>query len=222
MYAVPVTHRIGSSFHSLLMDRPNVPYAQFYPFWASGRIEYPSGTGWPGSGSFFVFDKRFLTPSRWMVNDFLPLALYGVTRRPGAERSEYFRKSNEARLQVPKIYCDVGNRLTQSNLSSAKAFRTVVNEIGTEIWNVWQANPGVFQVHPTGTPSPPTRKAFKDMFQAEIVDANTASVVSGALGFPIVSMYAGSHDLAGKAITVNQTQLDKQIPNMRDLVRTIE
>jgi chromosome partitioning protein len=159
--------------------------------------------------------------SRRAVRTVLSL-LYGVMRRPGAERSEFFRRSEEFRLRVPRIYCYVGNRMTQANRLSAKAFRTVVNEIGTEIRAVWQASPNAFQVHPAGTSAPATQKAFKEMFQAEIVDANTASVVSGALGVPIVSMGAGSHDLAGRSIQGNQTQLDRQQPNMEALVAMIE
>ena len=148
--------------------------------------------------------------------------IYGVSRRPGAEVSEFHRRSEEFRRRQPKIYCYVGNRMTQANLKSAKAFRTVVNEIGIEIWEAWNANPNAFQIHPTGTPLPATRTAFRQMFQAEIVDANTASVVSGALGLPIVTMHAGSHLLAGRDIAVNQTQLDRQQPNMKALVATIE
>jgi cellulose biosynthesis protein BcsQ len=148
--------------------------------------------------------------------------LYGIARRPGAERSEFYRRSEEHRLRVPKIYCYIGNRMTQANLSSAKAFRTVVNEIGSEIWDVWQTNPNAFQIHPAGTPSPTNRRAFRDMFQAEVVDANTASVVSGSLGYPIMEMHAGSVDLAGRSIMVNQSQLDRQQPNMRSLVDMIE
>ena len=148
--------------------------------------------------------------------------IYGMMRRPGAERSEFFKRSEEFRLRQPKIYCYVGNRMTQANLKSAKAFRTVVNEIGAEIRAVWQTNPNAFQVHPAGAAFPSTQSLFRQMFQAEIVDANTASVVSGALGLPIVAMHAGTHELAGKAITVNQTQLDRQQPNMRALVEMIE
>lgn len=159
--------------------------------------------------------------SRRAVRTVLSL-LYGVMRRPGAERSEFYRRSEEFRLRVPRIYCYVGNRMTQANLRSAKAFRTVVTEIGAEIRSVWQANPNAFQVHPAGTRAPANQKAFRDMFQAEIVDASTASVVSGALGIPIVSMNAGNHDLAAKTIIVNQTQLDRQQPNMKALVEMIE
>jgi len=159
--------------------------------------------------------------SRRAVRTVLSL-LYGVMRRPGAERSEFYRRSDEFRLRVPRIYCYVGNRMTQSNLRSADAFRTVVNEIGAEIRSVWQGNPNVFQVHPAGTPAPGTQKGFKDMFQAEIVDANTASVVSSALGIPILALSAGAHELVRKSIQVNQSQLDRQQPNMRELVEMIE
>lgn len=148
--------------------------------------------------------------------------LYGVMRRPGAERSEFYRKSDEFRLRVPKIYCYVGNRLTQGNYKSANAFRTVVNEIGDEIWGVWRTNPNAFQVHPQGSPAPVNRKAFKDMFQAEVADANTASVVSSSLGTPVVSLYPGSYNLVGKSIMVNESQLEKLKPNMRTLASLIE
>ena len=159
--------------------------------------------------------------SRRAVRTVLSL-VYGVMRRTGAERSEFYRRSEEFRLRTPRIYCYVGNRMTQANLRSANAFRTVANEIGAEIRAVWQTTPNVFQMHPANTPSPITQKGFREMFQAEIVDANTASVVSGALGIPINSLTAGQHDLAGRAIKVNQTQLDRQQPNMRALVAMIE
>jgi len=60
------------------------------------------------------------------------------------------------------------------------------------------------------------------MFQAEINDANTASVVSGGLGIPISHLSAGTKTLAGRRIVVNQTQVDKQKPNMRRFVQTTE
>jgi cellulose biosynthesis protein BcsQ len=148
--------------------------------------------------------------------------LYGITRNPGAQQSEFHVNSQRFRLSVPKIYCYVGNRLTQANISSAKAFRTVVTEIGTEIFNVWQSSPGSFCVHPAGSPAPANRAAFKDMFQFEVVDANSASVVSGGRGIPIVALTAGPYELAGRKITVNQSQLDRQQPNIRDLAARIE
>ena len=66
------------------------------------------------------------------------------------------------------------------------------------------------------------RSNFMRMFQAEINDANTASVVSGALGIPIFTLAAGIKRLAGENVTVNQSQLTKQQPNIRKFVQTIE
>lgn len=107
------------------------------------------------------------------------------------------------------------------NLKASRAFKTVVDEIGEEIWSVWQTSSNFFHVHPPGQ-SPRTRVEFKRMFQSEINDANTASVVSGALGIPIMALSAGNKDLVGKSVMVNQSQLDKQQPNIRDFVATIE
>ncbi|MGA3053562.1 MAG: hypothetical protein ABSD63_05100 [Candidatus Korobacteraceae bacterium] len=148
--------------------------------------------------------------------------LYGITRNPGAQVSLFYTNSDRFRMSVPKIYCYVGNRLTQANFSSASAFRIVVNEIGQEIFSVWNNNANVFYIHPTGSPAPTNRSSFRQMFQFEVPDANTASVVSGALGIPIVNLTAGLYDLPGKKVMVNQTQLDRQIPNIRDLVSRIE
>lgn len=148
--------------------------------------------------------------------------LYGVTRHPGQIQSEFFLNSTNYSMALPGIYFYVGNRLTQMNLRSAEAFRTVVNEIGTEIWNVWQANPNRFSVHPTGTGVPTSRSQFKKMFQYEIVDANTASVVSSALGIPIGGLTAGTKNLLSKDVAVNQSQLDKLKPNITGLVSMIE
>lgn len=147
--------------------------------------------------------------------------LYGITRTPGSQQSQFYLNSQQFRLPIPKIYCYAGNRLTQY-ISSAKAFRTVVQEIGNEIWAVWQTNPNVFHIHPTGTGSPSGRNAFNRMFQFEIVDANTASVVSSSCGIPIVRLTSGSHDVAGRRVTVNQSQLDNQQPNIQQLVAAIE
>ena len=148
--------------------------------------------------------------------------LYGITRVSGAQRSEFYLNSDRFRLTTPKIYCYVGNRLTQANYSSASAFRTVVTEIGNEIFSVWQTNSGAFAVHPAGAPAPTNRTAFRNMFQFEVVDANTASVVSGALGIPIIGLSAGYYQIAEKSSQVNQSQLDRQQPNIRTLVETIE
>jgi len=149
--------------------------------------------------------------------------LYGIVRA-GGEQSEYFRKSRDSRMAVPLIYCYIGNRMTQANFSSASAFKAVVTEIGHAIFAAWKANPSNFYIHPTGEPPPSNRKEFQRMFQYEIVDANTASVVSGARGIPIVALTAGTHSVAPmyKPVRVNQSQLDKQKPNIEKLVASIE
>jgi cellulose biosynthesis protein BcsQ len=147
--------------------------------------------------------------------------LYGMTRFPGSQQSEFYNNSDRFRMPIPTIYCYIGNRLTQYKIS-AKAFRTVVNEIGNEIWAVWKTNSNVFHVHPSGAAIPARRSDFVDMFQFEIVDANTASVVSSSLGIPINRLAAGLYSIAGKRSMVNQSQLDKQQPNIKDLVEAIE
>jgi len=147
--------------------------------------------------------------------------LYGDTRVQGAEQSEFYLNSQAFRMSSPQIYSYVGNRLTQMN-SAASAFKTVVDEIAREIWSVWQSNPNQFAVHPAGHPAPRNRAEFRKMFQAEINDANTASVVSGALGIPISSLPAGRKILAGKRIIVNQTQRDRQKRNIRRFAQTID
>jgi hypothetical protein len=108
------------------------------------------------------------------------------------------------------------------NNSSASAFKTVVGEIGREIWNVWLSQPNVFRIHPTGAGAPASVREFRLMFQSEVNDANTASVVSSALGIPMSSLTAGSKTVGGRIISVNQTQLNKQQPNLRAFVTTIE
>lgn len=147
--------------------------------------------------------------------------LYGETRVPGSLQSEFYLNSTQFRLSTPRIYCYVGNRLTQY-IRSAKAFRTVVNEIGNEIWSVWKSNPNVFHIHPNGAASPSGRSGFIEMFQFEIVDANTASVVSSSLGIPIIRLQAGLYPVAGRSVMVNQTQLDNQQPNIKALTQAIE
>lgn len=148
--------------------------------------------------------------------------LYGVSRVKGAEKSDYFLNTAKFRMSVPKIYAYVGNRLTQMNAGAATGFQAVVNEIGKEIFAVWQSNPNVFAIHPTGSGAPRSQIEFRRMFQAEINDANTASVVSGGLGIPIAKLGAGQKNLAGKMTQVNQSQLDRQQPNIRKFVATIE
>ncbi len=148
--------------------------------------------------------------------------VYGVLRRPGQIQSDFYNNMTRYRMATPQIYSYVGNRLTQMNNSSASAFRTVVLEIFNEVFRVWQSNPAHFAVHPTGSPAPTNRQTFRTMFEAQINDANTASVVSGALGIPICRLTAGTKNFAGRRVQVNQSQLDKQQPNIRDFVATIE
>lgn len=148
--------------------------------------------------------------------------VYGVARYPGQLQSEFFRKSNQYRMSLPLIYSYVGNRLTQMNNSSASAYRQVVTSILEEAYAVWKAQPQNFCVHPNGQPAPTSLRSFKLMFEQQINDANTASVVSGALGIPICRLTAGTKKFSGRSVTVNQSQLDKQQPNIRDFVSQIE
>lgn len=148
--------------------------------------------------------------------------VYGIIRVPGAEQSEFFLNTQAFRMATPKIYSYVGNRLTQMNNSAASAFKTVVSEIGREIWNVWVANPNLFHIHPNGHPVPRNPVEFRRMFQVEINDANTASVVSGALGVPISRLSAGTKHIGSRSIMVNQSQLDRQRPNLAQFVAAIE
>ncbi len=148
--------------------------------------------------------------------------IYGIVRMPGSAKSEFHLNSERWRLSVPQLYCYVGNRLTQMNNSSASAFKTVVTDIGQEIWSVWTSNSGKFYIHPKGGPAPSNRVDFRKMFQYEINDANTASVVSGALGIPINKLTAGRYEITGRKIVVNQSQLDRQQPNIQSFVNSIE
>ncbi len=171
--------------------------------------------------------ERLLIPfsadgsSKRAVKAVLSLA-YGVRRHLGDPQSDFYLESTRYRMAFPEIYMYIGNRLTQMNNSSASAFKTVVNEIGDEIWNVWQSSPQTFCIHPNGSSTPNSRKSFKSMFQYEINDANTASVMSGALGIPISLLTAGNKTIAGRNVMVNQSQLDKQAPNIKELVQCIE
>lgn len=148
--------------------------------------------------------------------------VFGISRRPGQQQSEYFLNSERFRMTVPKLYMYIGNRLTQANMTAANAFKSVVNEIADEIFAVWKTHPNLFSVHPAGASSPVSKRTFKEMFQFEVNDANSASVVSGALGIPISRLSAGSRSLFGKGVQINQTQLDKQVPNIRALAKAIE
>jgi cellulose biosynthesis protein BcsQ len=148
--------------------------------------------------------------------------VYGVRRQQNEPQSEFFLNSERHRMSLPRIYMYIGNRLTQMNNSSASAFKTVVEEIGEEIWGIWRTNPDNFCIHPSGATTPTNKRSFKNMFQYEVNDANTASVVSGALGIPIANLTAGFKFVIGKNIKVNQSQLDKQVPNIQELVKRIE
>ncbi|MDQ0464210.1 cellulose biosynthesis protein BcsQ [Caulobacter ginsengisoli] len=147
--------------------------------------------------------------------------IYGVQRNPGAQISQFYLNTQQFRLTTPRIYAYVGNRLTQ-NLGPASAFRAVVNEIGDEIFRVWLANPNQFEIHPNGALPPRTRTEFKRMFQYQINDANTSSVVSSTLGIPMHRLVAGIKNVMGRNVMVNQTQLNSLQPNIRDFVQEIE
>ena len=147
--------------------------------------------------------------------------VYGVTLSEGAQKSEYRIRSDEFNTRLPAIYCYVGNRLTQGNYKSANAFRSVVNTIFQEVHTVWLEHPNNFCIH--GGASPRSTSEFKSMFQYEVRDANTASVVSSSLGIPLYALTAGMYDLPGKkGNKVNQSQLDKLQPNIEELARKIE
>ncbi|CAB3875443.1 hypothetical protein LMG26684_03300 [Achromobacter mucicolens] len=148
--------------------------------------------------------------------------VYGVVRHAGQQQSEFFINTQRYRMSSPEIYMYVGNRLTQMNQSSATAFKTIVNEIGDEIYAVWQSNPNLFCIHPNGAQIPSNKRLFRQMFQFEVNDANTASVVSGAIGTPIASLASGRANVLGRSVIVNQSQLDRQVPNIQSLVREIE
>jgi len=148
--------------------------------------------------------------------------VYGIQRRPGQAQSEFFLNSNQHRMSLPLIYTYVGNRLTQMNNSSASAFKNVVTQIFNEVFVVWQNQPQRFCPHPTGGLAPTSKRGFRLMFEEQINDANTASVVSGAMGIPINRLTAGQKSFAGRTVTVNQSQLDRQQPNIRSFVAKIE
>lgn len=184
--------------------------------------------------SFSVYTELALTAAERLIIPFsadgsskrsvkavLSLA-YGVRRYGGDPQSEFYLNTTRYKMSFPQIYMYVGNRLTQMNNSSAGAFKTVVNEIGDEIWNTWGTSSNLFCIHPNGSSTPKNRRAFKNMFQYEVNDANTASVVSGALGIPIYRLTAGNKIIAGKNVSVNQSQLDKQVPNIIKLVNNID
>lgn len=143
--------------------------------------------------------------------------VYGQRRHEQDVQTEFHLNSLKYRMELPKIYMYIGNRLTQMNKTSASAFKTVVNEIGEELWKTWQGNPNIFLIHPSGTPISSAKKSFQKMFQFEINDANSASVVSGACGIPISVLPSGPKIILGNKIMVNISQLEKQIPNIKAL-----
>ncbi len=146
--------------------------------------------------------------------------VFGVGRNAGSERSGFVINSDRFKMQVPKIYCYIGNRLTQY-VGSAAAFHTVVKEIGDEIWDVWNNHPNCFWIRPNSVRN--GRRTFESAFKFEINDANSASVVSSALGIPIMNLSAGPKQITpDKLVQVNQSQLEKQQPNMRELVSRID
>jgi len=166
--------------------------------------------------------------SKRAVRSLLAL-VYGRSRNsnqtiaPPNAQSEYYRNSMSYRMAIPNIYMYVGNRLTQINNGSASAFRHVVTEITEEIWAVWNTDPSIFKIHPNGSNIPNNKRLFKNMFLFEIRDANTASVYSSATGTPMISITAGpKKNMNGKMVTINQSQLDMQAPNIKDLVSRIE
>lgn len=148
--------------------------------------------------------------------------VFGVQRYAGQTQSEFFINTTRYRMALPQLYMYVGNRLTQMNSTSAAAFKSVVNEIGDEIYAAWRANANLFCIRPAGAPVPSNQRSFRSMFQFEVNDANTASVVSGALGVPIGGLTSGTRQVLGKSVMVNQSQLDKQVPNIRTLTAAIE
>jgi chromosome partitioning protein len=151
--------------------------------------------------------------------------VYGKSRQAGQRQSEFFTNSERFRMSFPELYMYIGNRLTQSSQKTAvpaAAFTAVASEIADEIYSVWKTNSNLFCVHPGGAPIPSTKKSFKEMFQYEVNDANTASVVSGALGIPISGLTAKTVKVLGNSVVINQSQLELQVPNIRDLVKVIE
>ncbi len=147
--------------------------------------------------------------------------VYGVSRNLGDQQSDFYLRSEQFNMRIPGIYCYVGNRLTQGNYKSASAFQSVVETIGEEIRNVWASHPNYFCIH--GGASPTTPAEFMKMFQCEVKDANTASVVSSSLGIPLSGLKASTYDLPRKTgVQVNQSQLDRLQPNIMQLARMIE
>lgn len=147
--------------------------------------------------------------------------IYG-SNKPGVPDSLFFQNSRQFRMTIPKLYMYIGNRLTQANAGAASAFKSVINDITEEIWNLWKSDSSLFQTHPSSAPTPKNERSFKQMFLSEVNDANTASVYSGVTGIPMPLVTSGpSKNMNGKKVTINQSQLNKQIPNIKELVSRI-
>lgn len=148
--------------------------------------------------------------------------VYGYKRHIGDVSSYFYSQSDKYQFRLPKIYFYIGNRLPNTSKQSAKAFRTVVTEIGDEIYNIWQKDTSVFCIHPNGAGTPNNKNNFKKMFQYEIRDANSASVISSALGIPMSSLKPGTYDLLGREVMIIKKQVDEQAKNIQELVSMIE
>ncbi|MCW8164378.1 ParA family protein [Verminephrobacter aporrectodeae subsp. tuberculatae] len=202
-----ITHNWGNTAHTVFVDcNPSFSIYTELALSTADRLIIP----FSADGS-----------SKRAVRSVLAL-VYGVSRQAGQAQSEFFLEMQRCSMNRPKIYMYVGNRLTQSHSSSAAAFKTVVGEIGDEIYDVWRANPNEFCIHPASSTLPTNKKTFHAMFQTEVADANTASVVSSTLGTPICCMTAGSKTVLGKNVVINKSQLDRQISNITHLVQAIE
>lgn len=147
--------------------------------------------------------------------------VYGIQRYPGQLISEYYINTQKYGMGLPLIYSYVGNRLTQMNHSSASAFRNVVTDIFKEIYQVWKQYPNLFSPR-NGIEMPRSQRDFKKIFEEEINDSNTASVVSGSLGIPMNMLTFGYKDFLGRKVNVNSSQLDRLQPNISNFVNNIE
>lgn len=163
----------------------------------------------------FTADGSSLLAVQSLIN-----LVYGHNMQ-GFSQSSFHQNSMNYRMALPKIYMYMGNRLTQMNSSSATGFKNIVLEITDEIYRLWQSNPSVFEIHPNGATAPTNQSSFKKMFLYEINDANTASVYSSVEGIPLTVLRPGENTMNGKRVFINQTQLDKQQPNIENLVRNL-
>lgn len=163
----------------------------------------------------FTADGSSLLAVRSLIN-----LVYGHSLQ-GVSQSLYYQNSINYRMRQPKIYMYIGNRLTQMNSSSANGFKNIVHQITDEIYSLWQNNPSVFEIHPVNAQTPSSKASMKNMFLYEVNDANTASVYSSVMGIPLSRVTAGSKNMNFRKISINQSQLDKQIPNICSLVQNL-